>query len=139
MLIAIDFDGTLCEHKFPEIGKPNKTLIKRLMIARDAGHKLILWTCREGHHLQQAINWCKGYGLEFDAHNANLPETTIYEQEGRKVFADIYIDDRNISIKEFMNNFPLTEEEHKIKMREMIDRNLQKYKGVMEKLSHKEE
>ena len=96
-IIAVDFDGTLCENKYPEIGKPNGVLIDDLKMRKDNGAKLILWTCRVGDRLEQAIDWCQEQGLIFDAVNQNLPE--IVESFGgdcRKVFAHEYIDDRNV-------------------------------------------
>lgn len=97
-IYAVDFDGTLCENAFPDIGNPNKTLIKHLIKRKKQGNKLILWTCRVGERLQEAVNWCKQHNLEFDCVNENLPE--IVEQwggEGRKIFADVYIDDKAIN------------------------------------------
>lgn len=96
-IIAVDFDGTLCENQYPEIGKPNSVLIDDLKMRKDNGAKLILWTCRVGDRLEQAIDWCRDHGLVFDAVNQNLPE--IVESFGgdpRKVFAHEYIDDRNV-------------------------------------------
>lgn len=96
MIIAVDFDGTLCEECWPEIGAPNLKLIGELIYRRSLGDKLILWTCRVGLHLTQAVRWCKSYGLEFDAVNENLPETIEkYGTESRKISADIYIDDKS--------------------------------------------
>lgn len=97
-IYAVDFDGTLCEEAFPDIGKPNVKLINHLIKRQKEGNKLILWTCRIGDRLEEAISWCKQYNLEFDAVNANLPE--IVEQwggESRKIFADVYIDDKAIN------------------------------------------
>ncbi len=71
---ACDFDGTLCESIFPGIGKPNMALINHLIKRRKQGNKIILWTCRVGDRLKEAVEWCKSYGLEFDAVNENLPE-----------------------------------------------------------------
>ena len=94
-VIAVDFDGTLCQDKWPQIGRPNTELILRMMQARELGQKVILWTCREGKLLEEALAWCKSFGLEFDAINANLPERiTLYKTDPRKVGADLYIDDR---------------------------------------------
>lgn len=94
-VIAVDFDGTLCTQQWPEIGKPNVDLIERLKEARRYGQKVILWTCREGKLLEEAIAWCKSYGLEFDAVNANVPERiAFYKTDPRKVGADLYLDDR---------------------------------------------
>ena len=94
---AVDFDGTLCTEAYPEIGKPiHKTIALCNKLQRE-GHKLILWTCREGEKLQEAIDFCRQYGLTFDAVNANLPERVKqYNADPRKVGADYYIDDRNI-------------------------------------------
>lgn len=99
-IIAVDFDGTLCENKWPEIGIPNEELIEYLKKKRQAnGEKLILWTSRNEEQTKEAVEWCKEYGLVFDAVNDNLPE--IVEAFGgncRKIFANEYIDDRNRSI-----------------------------------------
>ena len=67
VIYAVDFDGTLCESMFPEIGVPNMALINHLIKRREQGHKVILWTCRVGEWLQNAVEWCKELGLEFDA------------------------------------------------------------------------
>lgn len=96
-IVAVDFDGTLCTNKYPNIGDPNIYLINHLKEMKKSGTKLILWTCRVGDELEQAIEWCLDQGLTFDAVNQNLPE--IVESFGgdpRKVFANEYIDDRNV-------------------------------------------
>lgn len=96
-IYAVDFDGTLCENKWPNIGKPNHVLIQALFELRVKGNKLILWTCRTGDRLEEAIAWCKTQGLEFDAVNENLPEMVgQFGSESRKVFADVYVDDKAI-------------------------------------------
>jgi len=102
MIWAIDFDGTIVDLAYPEIGKPNTKLIYRLKQLKEKGHKLILWTCREGKDLEEAVDFCNSVNLFFDAINQNLPGIT-YAWEGRKVFADVYLDDKNISIKEFLD------------------------------------
>ena len=93
---AVDFDGTIAVgNKFPNIGKPNVSLIELLKLARTQGVRLILWTSREGHYLNEAIEWCKDYGLEFDAVNDNLPEKKEHMgYNSRKVVANLFIDDR---------------------------------------------
>jgi len=97
-IIAVDFDGTLCENKYPEIGEPNMKLIWELTEQQQKyGAKLILWTCRVGEKLEEAIKWCSDRGLIFDTVNENLPE--IIEMMGgdtRKIYADKYIDDRAV-------------------------------------------
>lgn len=103
MIIAIDFDGTLCEHQFPEIGEPNLTLIAILIAKRKKGDKLILWTCRHSIRLDEAVEWCEMLGLEFDAVNDDILETKeTFTFKSEKVFADIYIDDRNVLIRDFI-------------------------------------
>lgn len=98
IIYAVDFDGTLCESKFPEIGSPNIGLINRLIKKRKKGNKLILWTCRVNERLEEAVEWCRKFGLEFDAVNENLPEIVAYwGSESRKVFADVYIDDKAVN------------------------------------------
>ena len=98
MIIAVDFDGTLCEDKFPEIGAAYEIRLKRLKHLKQCGCKLILWTCRNGAMLTSAVDWCKAHGLEFDAVNENLPEVQKkWGGDTRKVFCNMYIDDKNIS------------------------------------------
>ncbi len=45
-VIATDFDGTLCENKWPEIGEPNEEVINYLKREAKQGTKIVLWTCR---------------------------------------------------------------------------------------------
>ena len=98
-VIAVDFDGTLCENKFPDIGEPRLTVIKQVLFEKLIGNKVILWTCREGKYLDEALNACNDWGLTFDAVNANLPERIEqYGNDCRKVGADEYWDDRGIRV-----------------------------------------
>lgn len=104
MVYAIDFDGTLCVDRYPEIGEPREDVINALLAIkgrtsrRTAQDRFILWTCREGDQLERALQWCYFHGLTFDAVNDNLPEhIERYGNNCRKVYADIYIDDRNAS------------------------------------------
>lgn len=98
-IIAVDFDGTLCENKWPEIGEANEELIKYLKTCQSEGDKLILWTCRVGEMLENAVKWSGEKGLVFDAVNENLPEIVeSFGSDTRKIFANIYIDDRNKSV-----------------------------------------
>lgn len=93
--IAVDFDGTLCFSNWPELGEPNIPLIGFLKEWKQMGNKLILWTCRAGEPLSQAIAWCAEHDLEFDAVNDNLPEIVeLYGNNSRKITCDYYIDDR---------------------------------------------
>ena len=95
---SVDFDGTLCESVWPGIGAPNMALINHLIKRREQGNKIILWTCREGVRLQEAVEWCKEYGLEFDAVNDNLQELKDeFGNNPRKIYADCYIDDKAVN------------------------------------------
>ena len=95
LTIAIDFDGTIVEHKFPAIGKELPFAIETLKSLQKKGHKLILWTYRAGKELDEAIDFCHKRGLVFYAVNKNYPEEKLTEKISRKILADLYIDDRN--------------------------------------------
>ena len=95
-VIAVDFDGTLCENKYPKIGKPNTELITQLAEEKKKGTAVILFTCRDGQRLKEAVKWCSKQGLQFDRVNDNLPERIrAYKGNTRKISADVYVDDRN--------------------------------------------
>ncbi|MBE5905640.1 MAG: hypothetical protein E7277_02445 [Lachnospiraceae bacterium] len=97
-IIAVDFDGTLCQDCYPEIGEPNYPLLYYLLEQKQRGAKLILWTCRCSVALAQAVAWCESLGLTFDSINQNLPENIQkYGTDTRKIYADLYIDDRSIN------------------------------------------
>ena len=96
-VIAVDFDGTLCENKWPHIGAPHHDMIDWIKQLREYGHKIILWTCREGMPLVDAIVWCADYGLFFDAVNDNLEDhKRAFGGNSRKILADFYVDDKSI-------------------------------------------
>ena len=98
MIIAVDFDKTISLGDWPGCGPPNKPVIEALKKRQADGDKIILWTCRAGDELSAAVAWCRIYGLEFDAVNANLPD--VLEawnfKDTRKVFADEYWDDKSV-------------------------------------------
>ena len=96
MIIAVDFDGTIVEHEYPRIGKEKPFAFYTLKKLQAEGHQLILWTSRQGSALDEAVEFCRRNGLEFYAVNKNYPEETWDESVGRKIVADIYIDDRNL-------------------------------------------
>ena len=96
MTIAVDFDGTIVEHKFPEIGKEKTFAIQTLRQLQQEGHRIILFTSREGEELEQAVAFCRERGLEFYAVNGNQPEDAMFPRQTAKVIADVYIDDRNL-------------------------------------------
>lgn len=98
MIIGVDFDGTISEHRFPDIGPPVPGAIEWLKKCQEAGARLILWTMRSdgptyGPTLTQAVEWCKARGLTFWGVNQNplQPEWT----SSPKAYAHITIDDHN--------------------------------------------
>ena len=101
MIIAVDFDGILCENEFPDIGSPNYDVISLIRRLIDQGHEVVLWTTRNGDELKNAVNWCTDYGLHFCNINGPAPSNEaqfkdIYPTQSRKIYADVYIDDHNI-------------------------------------------
>ena len=106
LTIAVDFDGTLCEYAFPEIGeqkRSHKILMSKLIKLRNNGHKLIMWTNRGDNEeypvLTEAVEWCRNKGLVFDAVNENLPNQKKLSGYSPKIMADIYIDDRALEFR----------------------------------------
>lgn len=99
-ILAVDFDGTLVENQFPGIGKPDHVIAGAVRAYKEMGWKIILWTCRTDEMLQDAVDFCKEQlGIEFDAVNDNLPEVQQYfGGNTRKVFANLYWDDRNAAL-----------------------------------------
>ena len=104
LIIAVDFDDTLAKvgEKYPEIGEPTYLLATLIAYRRILKEHLqiILWTCRDGEALQMAINYCKEWGLEFDAVNEDAPATLKWKPKTPKPFAHIYIDDRNMLFRD---------------------------------------
>lgn len=97
MRIAIDFDKTIVEDKFPLIGEAREGALEGIRALHEMGHKLFLWTCREGESLQNAIDWLNenGVGDLFTAFNDNDEETKInFGHNSRKLTVDLYIDDK---------------------------------------------
>jgi len=98
MTIAVDFDGTIVEHRYPEIGKELPFATQTLRMLIEDRHKLILWSVREGKLLDDAVEWCRNRGVEFYAVNKDFPEEDLTKNQSfsRKIKADVWIDDRNI-------------------------------------------
>ena len=96
-VIAVDFDGCLCHNDWPRIGPPTEGVLRRLREEKEQGAKIILWTCRDGELLEQAVAWCAERGITFDAVNEQLPELKgIFGNDSRKIFASEYWDDRAV-------------------------------------------
>ncbi|MFH1005046.1 MAG: hydrolase [Bacteroidota bacterium] len=124
--IAIDFDGTIVEDCYPKIGEPKIFAFETLQHLQKDGHRLILWTYREGKELEEAVSFCKKNKIVFYAVNKNYPEEVYSESNPRKIIADIYIDDRNIGgffgwgkIYQLIN--PQKDSQLKVKKRSIFD------------------
>jgi hydroxymethylpyrimidine pyrophosphatase-like HAD family hydrolase len=89
--IAVDFDGTIVEHEFPEIGASNPGAAETLRELRAAGHRIILYTMRSGEYLNDAIEYCRFNGIVLWHINQN-PEQSEWTSSP-KVYAHLYIDD----------------------------------------------
>lgn len=98
MVIAVDFDGTIVTHEYPRIGKEIPFATQTLKMLINDGHRIILWTVREGSLLDEAIDWCRKRGVEFYAVNKDYPEEERQNNNhySRKLKADVWIDDRNV-------------------------------------------
>ena len=94
-IYAVDFDGTLAETNFPEIIAPIESTFELCRQIKERGDVLILWTCRAGKDLEDAVLFCREHGLEFDYINENVPEhIKEFNNDCRKIYADMYIDDK---------------------------------------------
>lgn len=102
---VIDFDGTIVKHRFPQIGDPLPQAFEVMKELKEAGWKLILWTCREDEgrninkqYLKEAVEFCRLNGVEFDAVNEPCLECEFRPDDSpkRKVYGNVYIDDRNL-------------------------------------------
>lgn len=97
MTIAVDFDGTIVEHRYPEIGREIPFATDTLKMLIKEGHRLILWSVREGKLLDEAVEWCRERGVEFYAVNKDYPEESGDDKNySRKIKVGMFIDDRNV-------------------------------------------
>ncbi len=96
MKIAIDFDGTIVEDAYPEIGKPMLFAFETMKELQKQKHQLILWTYRSGAELEQAVEFCREHGIEFYAVNQSYQEEKYDDSISRKILAHVFIDDRNL-------------------------------------------
>ena len=97
MIIAVDFDGTIVEHRYPSIGEELPFATSTLRMLAEQHHRLILWTVRRGELLEEAVEWCRERGVEFYAVNKNFPEEILENSDCfGKINADMFIDDCNL-------------------------------------------
>lgn len=100
MIIAVDFDGTLAVTEYPKIISPITKVIKYCQFRKFMGDTLILYTCRHGKVLDEALEWCREQGLVFDYVNENVPERIKKYGDCRKIYADKYLDDHNLLLSQ---------------------------------------
>ena len=97
MIIAIDFDGTIHSGQWPAIGEPLPGAKEAINNLRAEGHYVIIWTCREGVQQTEMVNWLLQQGIGFDRVNDHEPgNLAMYGYAARKVYAHVYIDDKNV-------------------------------------------
>lgn len=98
--IGVDFDGTIVDHvPYPKIGELRPNAISTLRYLKESGYVLVLWTCRTGNDLKEALNFLKENGFEFEHVNENPKELQeMYDNDPRKLGVDVFIDDKNFSI-----------------------------------------
>ena len=123
-VIAVDFDGTIVDHKFPEIGDGCPGALMCLRQWKAMGIKLILWTMRDKDYLEDAVRWCKERGLEFDAVNEGIDDSEW--TTSNKAYANVYIDDMAIGC-------PMVDSRRMVdwsKVGPMVDERLGLCKGV---------
>lgn len=111
-ILAIDYDGTLVKDVFPEKGSFRRDILEKAKEFKKHDAEVVLWTCREGKLLEEAVERCKEEGLEFDSVNENSPSQLKYMEEQKKkgdvlalhkIFADFYADDRSMNLSIFLN------------------------------------
>lgn len=97
MIIAIDFDGTICRGEYPNIDGLQPFAKETINRLHDDGHYIIIWTCRENEKLLKAVNWLLENGVKFDRVNDHQPDNLAqYGGNTRKVYANLYIDDKQV-------------------------------------------
>ena len=91
-IFAIDFDGTIVEHEFPDIGPEKPYALETMRSLQKVGHKIIIWTCRTDVALDAMEAWLKKQNFTPDAINKNINNL---DYAFPKVYADVYLDDRS--------------------------------------------
>lgn len=93
IIYAVDFDGTIVENDFPNIGKLHEGVRDYILEKHDEGHTIILWTTRQNEKLDEALKFCIENGIPIDYVNENVPWLEFDTSD--KIFADVYVDDRS--------------------------------------------
>jgi len=106
-ILALDYDGCCVDDEFPGHGEFKQDIINKAKEFQKHGAEVVLWTCREGKYLEEAVANCKKAGLEFTAINENTPATKAWLEEkheplSRKIHADFYADDKAKNLEIFL-------------------------------------
>lgn len=96
MIIAVDFDGTIVDHDFPAIGSLRENAAEILQKLDNEGHQIVIWTCRTGQVLEEAYQFLVANKIPFVAINENAPIVKHTFDCLPKIYADLYIDDRQV-------------------------------------------
>lgn len=103
-IIAIDFDGCIATGAWPDIdnGELIEETVNRMFeqIERVPETVFVLWTCREGEYLRDAIEFCVAMELPIKHFNENHPSIFSWftDPNCRKIFAHEYWDDRAVQV-----------------------------------------
>lgn len=106
LVIGVDFDGTLVEEAFPEIGALKQETVEFINQAKKQGHLIIIWTARSNQKADEAKEFLEKNNIYYDYFNENPEDPyALRGEQGRKIFCDIYLDDRCIHIDDIDKAF----------------------------------
>lgn len=108
-VIAVDFDGTIVEHNFPEIGKMKENVVAKMRKWYEEGHTICIWTCRTDQYEQDARKYLADNNIPFHYFNEN--PTSSFGDGCRKILAHVYLDDRALNVDD-LDSFNLETLEH---------------------------
>jgi hypothetical protein len=95
VVIAVDFDGTICTLSYPAIGRERMGAKEYINQLYDEGYAIVINTCRQGQAAEDAKTFLKIRGIKYDEFNENMPHILdLYGCDTRKISADVYIDDK---------------------------------------------
>ena len=96
MIVALDFDGTVVDHAYPDIGEDLGAFPWIQRLVHDYGARILLWTLRDGSELVNAARYMAHNGVRVEASNA-LPGQHEWSMSP-KVHRDLYIGDDALGI-----------------------------------------